>query len=65
MAMTITPKKLKGKVNVPPSKSMAHRAIICASLARGKSIIRHIEYSKDIEATIFSYEGIRNNDFSI
>ena len=58
MAMTITPKKLKGKVNVPPSKSMAHRAIICASLARGKSIIRHIEYSKDIEATISAMKAL-------
>lgn len=50
--IAITPKKIKGSVQVPPSKSLAHRAIICASLARGKSIIRNIEYSKDIEATI-------------
>ena len=26
--------KLKGKVKIPPSKSMAHRAVICASLSR-------------------------------
>ena len=50
--IAITPKKIKGSIQVPPSKSLAHRAIICASLARGKSIIRNIEYSKDIEATI-------------
>lgn len=58
MAITITPKKLKGSVDVPPSKSMAHRAIICASLARGKSVIRHIEYSKDIEATISAMKAL-------
>ena len=33
-AVKITPTKLKGKVQVPPSKSLAHRAIICASLAK-------------------------------
>ncbi len=50
--MKIIPTKLKGSVMVPPSKSMAHRAIICASLAKGKSRIDHIEYSQDIKATI-------------
>lgn len=44
--------KLEGVVAVPPSKSMAHRAIICASLAKGVSRIDHIEYSDDINATI-------------
>ena len=39
----ITPNKLKGKVNIPPSKSMAHRAIICAALSKGKSVIDNIE----------------------
>ena len=34
--------KLKGEVNIPPSKSMAHRAVICAALAKGKSIIKNI-----------------------
>lgn len=58
MSITITPKRLKGNVSVPPSKSMAHRAIICASLARGKSIIRHIEYSQDIEATISAMKAL-------
>lgn len=51
-AVKITPTKLSGCIHVPPSKSLAHRAIICASLAKGKSRIEHIEYSKDIEATI-------------
>ena len=34
-AVKITPTKLSGVVQVPPSKSLAHRAIICASLAKG------------------------------
>ncbi|MDU5106990.1 3-phosphoshikimate 1-carboxyvinyltransferase [Clostridium sp.] len=44
--------KLKGLVKVPPSKSMAHRAIICAALASRVSIIENIDYSDDINATI-------------
>ena len=52
MNIVITPKKLSGKVAVPPSKSMAHREIICASLAEGKSRIANIAYSDDIIATI-------------
>ena len=43
---------LKGTINVPSSKSLTHRAIIAASLANGKSIIKNINKSKDIEATI-------------
>lgn len=39
-------------VRIPPSKSMAHRAIVCASLAKGRSRIENITYSDDIRATI-------------
>ena len=39
-------------INLPPSKSIAHRAIICASLANGTSKLTPIEYSEDILATI-------------
>ena len=46
-----------GNILIPPSKSLAHRAIICACLARGKSIISNIDYSVDIRATI---EGMRH-----
>lgn len=52
MKAKITPSKVSGCVTIPPSKSMAHRAIICASLAKGTSIIDNVDYSKDILATI-------------
>lgn len=48
----ISPSKLCGTVSVPPSKSAAHRAIICASLASGESRIAPVELSNDIRATI-------------
>lgn len=40
------------EVTIPPSKSFAHRAIICASLSEGVSKLEHIDYSEDILATI-------------
>ena len=58
MAIKIIPQSLSGGVQVPPSKSMAHRAIICAALARGKSVITNIEYSKDIQATIGAMKSL-------
>jgi 3-phosphoshikimate 1-carboxyvinyltransferase len=52
MDLRITPHKLSGTVSVPASKSMAHRAIICAALADGVSHISHVTFSKDIHATL-------------
>ena len=50
--LKIYPSKLKGEVKIPPSKSMAHRAIICASLSNQLCRIDNIDYSDDIIATI-------------
>lgn len=53
MKVKIHPSQLKNRIiQVPPSKSMAHRAIICAALAPGKSIITNVDYSVDILATL-------------
>ena len=51
MDICIEPRHLAGTVRVPASKSMAHRAIICAALADGTSHIRGISFAKDIHAT--------------
>jgi 3-phosphoshikimate 1-carboxyvinyltransferase len=48
----------KGAVKVPPSKSMAHRAIICSALAEGESIIENINLSEDIQATLRCVESL-------
>lgn len=56
MIATVQPGSCHGSVKIPPSKSMAHRAIICASLAKGKSRIDNVAYSNDILTTI---EGMR------
>lgn len=52
MDIIINPKKLSGKVTVPPSKSVAHRMIIAAALAEGRSEISNLYPSADILATM-------------
>jgi len=46
------PSAVGGVIAAPPSKSMAHRAALCAALAKGRSLISNLEYSKDISATL-------------
>ena len=43
---------LRGTVQIPPSKSAAHRAMLCAALAEGRSVLSPIELSNDMRATI-------------
>lgn len=52
MNIEIKPEETGGEINVPPSKSLAHRAILAASLANGTSRIDHVQLSQDIRATI-------------
>lgn len=52
MDIKIIPGKLNGTVSIPSSKSMTHRVLIGAALAKGKSIISNVTFSKDIYATI-------------
>ena len=52
MEKTINKSIAKGTVKAPPSKSMAHRYIICAALTKGESVISNVDFSEDIKATI-------------
>ena len=52
MRVTIRPSDLHGIVKAPPSKSMAHRYLICAAGAAGQSRISGISLSEDIAATL-------------
>lgn len=51
MNIKITPKTLSGSITIPPSKSISHRALICAALAKGVSEIRGVLECEDIDAT--------------
>lgn len=53
----INPKKLEGTINIPSSKSICHRAVISASLAKGTSYIEDVNLSEDIKATC---EGMKS-----
>ena len=50
--VTIHPGTARGIFVAPPSKSAAHRALICAGLADGDSVIENLSLSDDIAATV-------------
>ena len=53
MKVTIEPSHLSGTIKAPPSKSMAHRMLICGGLAKnGQSVIHGISTSDDVTATL-------------
>lgn len=52
MNVLIKPSVANGKINAPPSKSCAHRLLICAALAMGRSVIENIGVNDDITATV-------------
>lgn len=52
MKVTITPQKLCGEIEAIPSKSAAHRLLICAALADRPTVIRCDKTSQDIDATV-------------
>ena len=53
MTVVIRPSRaVAGRLEVPPSKSITHRAILCAALAGGQSHISNLAYSQDAEATL-------------
>lgn len=58
MDVRITPRRLSGVVTPPPSKSLAHRWILAASLAAGVSTIKNLAFSEDIEATLRCMEAL-------
>ena len=52
MTVTFSPSKPSGSVAAPPSKSMAHRLLICAGQAIGAQTVHGVAPSEDILATV-------------
>lgn len=52
MELNISKGHAHGVVQAPPSKSLAHRMLLCAGLARGESVVHNVAFSEDILATI-------------
>ncbi len=57
MIVSIKKGKPRGKIVAPPSKSYAHRALICAALSGG-SIVSNLSFSEDILATLSCLEAL-------
>ena len=52
------PCSFDGSVKIPPSKSLSHRALICAALCKGETLISNFVYSEDTLATIGALESL-------
>ena len=57
-SVKISPSCLSGRVTAPPSKSISHRALICAALADGESVISNLAFSEDILATVDALKAV-------
>lgn len=58
MSRPVQPARIQGTITVPPSKSMAHRMMICAGLAAGTSRISGLRDSMDMQATLQCLEQL-------
>ena len=51
MDLTIQPRSLRGDITIIPSKSQAHRLLICAAFSDGPTDLICPDTNRDIEAT--------------
>jgi 3-phosphoshikimate 1-carboxyvinyltransferase len=58
MNVTVYPKKYAGTIAIPASKSDTQRALLAASFAKGKSILRNLGCSEDDEAMLSSIQQL-------
>jgi 3-phosphoshikimate 1-carboxyvinyltransferase len=72
MTITVFPKKYKGNILIPSSKSDTQRALLAASLSYGKSILKNVGISEDDKAMLStikqlgaSVKSINENDLEI
>lgn len=58
MNLKITPAPLGGTLSLPPSKSLSHRALICASLSAETSHLKNLLIADDLVATTESMKSL-------
>ena len=56
--VSVPGKSLAGTITLPPSKSAAHRAVLCASLAKGFPIFLTLVFPRDMQATCRAAEAL-------
>lgn len=52
MEKTVSPASLSGQIQIIPSKSASHRAVMMAAMCRTETKIHPLQLSRDVEATI-------------
>ena len=57
MIVKVSPSTAFGRVKAPPSKSMAHRLLICGALSK-ESVISGVDFSDDIKATLMCLKSL-------
>ena len=50
--------KVKGELNLPGDKSISHRAVMFASMAKGKSVIKNLSNGEDVATTINCFSAL-------
>jgi len=55
----IRPSRAAGTLPAPPSKSMAHRLLICAGMVPGRTVVSGLEPSEDVLATVDCLRALR------
>ncbi len=58
MNIEVRPFRARGGIEAPPSKSAAHRLLICAALSDRETIVRMKDTNADIEATVRCLEAL-------
>ena len=61
MNLTLQPRLLQGSLTPPPSKSMAHRLLICAAFSGKEVFLRCGETNDDIVATVSCLQALGAN----
>lgn len=52
MKVRVNSRPISGEVCIPPSKSYAHRILLCSAFSNAETVIENLVLNKDIEATM-------------
>lgn len=52
MKVRVNPNEIKGSITIPPSKSYAHRILMCASLSSKSCVVKNLVLNDDVSATM-------------
>lgn len=65
MDVKVFPGRLSGTISAPPSKSIAHRAILCSMLSGGPCSISNLQLTEDIQATLHGTKAMFTDNLTV